>query len=78
MMMAIKMVKFRYVGEPIYDIGLLLEKRTGSDIEINDIVHYGDIITTTDEKCIKIMKTNPNYELVEEEKKKKDKKKKDK
>ena len=71
------MVKFRYVGEPIYDIGLLLEKRTGSDIEINDIVHYGDIITTTDEKWGKIMKTNPNYELVKEEKKKKDKKKKD-
>lgn len=70
------MVKFRYVGEPIYDIGLLLEKRTGSDIEINDIVHYGDIITTTDEKCIKIMKTNPNYELVKEEKKKQEKKKK--
>lgn len=72
-------MKFRYVGEPIYDIGLLLEKRTGSDIDVNDIVEYGDIITTTDKKCIKIMKTNPFYELVEEkkDKKKKDNKKKD-
>lgn len=72
------MMKFRYISnQPIYDIGLLLEKRTGSDIDVNDVVEFGDIITTTDEKCIKIMKTNPNYELVKEEKKKKDNKKKD-
>lgn len=71
-------MKFRYISnQPIYDIGLLLEKRTGSDIDVNDVVEFGDIITTTDEKCIKIMKTNPNYELVKEEKKKKDNKKKD-
>ncbi len=72
------MVKFKYIGsQPIYDIGLLLEKRTGSDVDVNDIVKYGDIVTTTDDKCIKIMKTNPNYELVKEEKKRKEKKKKD-
>lgn len=71
-------MKFRYIGDlPIYDIGLLLEKRSGGDVDVNDVVECGDVITTTDEKCIKIMKTNPNYELVIEEKKKKDNKKKD-
>lgn len=68
-------MKFKYVGEPIYDIGLLLEKNTGSDVDVNDIVHYGDIVTTTDEKCIKIMRTNPNYELIVEKKEKKKNKK---
>lgn len=68
-------MKFRYNGSPIYDIGLLLEQKNGADIDCDNIVHKGDIITTTDEKCISIMKTNPNYELMVEKKEKKEKKK---
>lgn len=76
------MVKFRYIGkEPIYDIGLLLEQKNGADVDCNDIIKNGDIITTTDERCCRIMSTNPNYDLVEveekiEKPKKKNKKKK--
>ena len=55
-------MKFRYNGSPIYDIGLLLEQKNGADIDCDNIIHKGDIITTTDEQCISIMKTNPNYE----------------
>lgn len=69
-------MKFKYEGEPIYDVGLLLEKRSGADIDINNIVKNGDIITTTDERCIRILETNPHYEKIyEKEKVKVDKKK---
>ena len=73
-------MKFKYSGEPIYDIGLLLEQRSGADVDCNNIIKDGDIITTTDDRCIRIMTTNPNYELIVEErpkKKVKDKVKKD-
>lgn len=67
-------MKFKYVGDiPIRDIGLSLEKHSGADVTgLSDdyVIKTGDIITTTDEKCIKIMKGNPNYEIIIEEKKK--------
>lgn len=67
-------MKFRYFGDnPIYDVGLSLEKRSGADItgiRDNHIIKKGDVIETTDEKCIKIMKSNPYYEMIIEETKK--------
>lgn len=67
-------MKFRYNGEmAIRDIGLSFRKRDGADITgITDdyIIKKGSIIETTDEECIAIMKTNPNYELIIEETKK--------
>lgn len=67
-------MKFKYFGDaPIYDVGLSLEKRSGADItgiRDNHIIKKGDVIETTDEKCIKIMKSNPFYEMMIEETKK--------
>lgn len=63
------MVKFRYIGkESIFDIGLLLEQKNGADVDCKKVIKYNDIITTTDDRCYRIMNTNPNYELVEVEK----------
>lgn len=69
------MVKFKYNGtQSIFDIGLLLEQKNGADVDCNEIIHPGDIITTTDDRCIRIMTTNPNYELLPHDDKPKKKK----
>lgn len=62
------MAKFKYNGKPIFDIGLLLEQNNGADVDCNRIIHNGDIITTSDDRCIRIMRTNPNYEEIFEKK----------